>query len=128
MALIKCSECGKQVSDRAKECNACGYPIHEFVDEVAGQVRIKVPSTLQTRKIAVSDENGNELVRIKSGEYYVLECSSPKKIFVKTAGIQSISPLIKASETVVSPGENYEVKFNVLTDNASLVKVDYLIQ
>lgn len=26
MALIKCPECGKGVSDRAKSCPSCGYP------------------------------------------------------------------------------------------------------
>lgn len=27
MALIKCSECGKQVSDKAQACPNCGAPI-----------------------------------------------------------------------------------------------------
>lgn len=27
MALIKCSECGKQISDKAKTCPNCGNPI-----------------------------------------------------------------------------------------------------
>ena len=27
MALINCSECGKQVSDRAEKCPHCGNPI-----------------------------------------------------------------------------------------------------
>ena len=27
MALIKCSECGKEVSDKAKACPNCGNPI-----------------------------------------------------------------------------------------------------
>lgn len=27
MALIKCPECGKQVSDRASSCPNCGFPI-----------------------------------------------------------------------------------------------------
>lgn len=29
MALIKCSECGKEVSSRAKSCPNCGNPIEE---------------------------------------------------------------------------------------------------
>ena len=28
MALIKCSECGKEISDTAKSCPNCGYTIH----------------------------------------------------------------------------------------------------
>lgn len=31
MALIKCPECGKEVSDKAKTCPNCGYPINEYV-------------------------------------------------------------------------------------------------
>ena len=27
MALIKCPECGKEISNYAKECNQCGYPL-----------------------------------------------------------------------------------------------------
>ena len=33
MALIKCPECGRQVSDRAIECPGCGYPIHDNIKE-----------------------------------------------------------------------------------------------
>ena len=33
MALIKCPECGKDVSDKAKACPKCGYPIDEYVKE-----------------------------------------------------------------------------------------------
>lgn len=28
MALIKCPECGKEISDKAKSCPKCGYPIN----------------------------------------------------------------------------------------------------
>lgn len=33
MALINCPECGKEISDRARECPNCGYPINEYVLE-----------------------------------------------------------------------------------------------
>lgn len=29
MALAKCPECGKEVSDRAKVCTHCGYPLQK---------------------------------------------------------------------------------------------------
>ena len=31
MALIKCPECGKEISDRASACPHCGYPLQEYV-------------------------------------------------------------------------------------------------
>ena len=32
MALIKCPECGGQVSDKAPACIHCGYPLQEMND------------------------------------------------------------------------------------------------
>lgn len=32
MSLIKCSECGKEISDKAKECNGCGAPVDTLND------------------------------------------------------------------------------------------------
>ena len=29
MALIKCPECGKEISDKAESCIYCGYPLKE---------------------------------------------------------------------------------------------------
>lgn len=31
MALIKCPECGKEISDKAGKCPHCGYPIEEHL-------------------------------------------------------------------------------------------------
>ena len=43
MALIKCPECGGQVSDKAPACNHCGYPISEMtINKVPQNIIIKV--------------------------------------------------------------------------------------
>lgn len=34
MALIKCPDCGKMVSDRAQNCPDCGFPIQEEVQRL----------------------------------------------------------------------------------------------
>lgn len=34
MALIKCPECGKEVSDKANVCLNCGYSIREYVENI----------------------------------------------------------------------------------------------
>lgn len=31
MALIKCPECGKEISDRSKMCIGCGFPLDEYM-------------------------------------------------------------------------------------------------
>jgi hypothetical protein len=33
MALIKCPECSKEVSDKAEACPSCAYPVHIMVTE-----------------------------------------------------------------------------------------------
>lgn len=38
MALIKCPECGKEVSDKANACPNCGYPINESTDSDDGKL------------------------------------------------------------------------------------------
>lgn len=40
MALIKCPECGRDVSDRAVSCPVCGYPIAS--EKNKGTIRIKL--------------------------------------------------------------------------------------
>lgn len=42
MALIKCPDCGKEISSRAKSCPNCGCPIAEANSE--GEVKIKIPN------------------------------------------------------------------------------------
>ena len=31
MALIKCPECGKDISNRTEKCVHCGYPVKQFI-------------------------------------------------------------------------------------------------
>lgn len=38
MALIKCSECGKEFSDKAQSCPNCGLPINEIEKSTEGDV------------------------------------------------------------------------------------------
>ena len=38
MALIKCPECGKSVSDKASKCPDCGYPLCEN-DEIEEEIK-----------------------------------------------------------------------------------------
>lgn len=47
MALIKCPECGKEISDKAGKCPYCGYPIEEIENTVVNE----------TNKQEISDSN-----------------------------------------------------------------------
>ncbi len=41
MALIKCPECGKEISDKAKACIHCGFPLESPKEPVAPPVKQK---------------------------------------------------------------------------------------
>lgn len=75
MALIKCMECGKEISDKAATCPHCGCPISEM--NTVGVVKIKLPKTEQisggwvgllSSKEAIISSNGKILWRGKHGE------------------------------------------------------------
>ena len=55
MALIKCPECGREISDRAKACIHCGFPLSE--DTVMAQLPNEVP-----KKIVVSNPDGLSII------------------------------------------------------------------
>ena len=52
MALIKCPDCGNEVSDKAKACIHCGYPIEDMQPqkvEMYEEARKKLYSELSKR-------------------------------------------------------------------------------
>lgn len=49
MALTKCPECGRQVSDRAKKCPHCGCPIESQTEGIS-QTQNEQPKTSKPRK------------------------------------------------------------------------------
>lgn len=61
MALIKCPECGKEISDKANSCPNCGCPIE--TKSPSGTVRIKI-GVLK----APTGFNGNQRVSIFSND------------------------------------------------------------
>lgn len=48
MALINCSECGKEISDKANTCPNCGAPIKE--DEIKREIKAGINIT---KKLAI---------------------------------------------------------------------------
>lgn len=83
MALIKCPECGKEVSDRAVSCPVCGYPIAE--QKNFGKIRIKLGmygGIGGTQPVTIT-ANGNELWSGDSGQVAELELTEPTDITIK---------------------------------------------
>lgn len=66
MAMIKCHECGKEISDKASSCPNCGCPLSEMI--TSGIVKIKI-GVLK----ASTGLNGNQKVSILSNSRVLWE-------------------------------------------------------
>lgn len=75
MAIIKCPECGREVSSKAATCPNCGCPVAELSPD--GVVRIRLPRTEQiadgwvglfSSKDVTISSNGRTLWSGKHGE------------------------------------------------------------
>lgn len=92
MALIRCKECGKKISDKAKTCPNCGCPLSEILKR--GVVRIKMPNNIvqgwvglfSSRDARVEDSNGNVLWEGKHGENAIFEINEPKEVTICLGG------------------------------------------
>lgn len=50
MALIKCSECGQEISDKAPACPKCGNPLQD-INEITQRSPVTIEQTKKTWKI-----------------------------------------------------------------------------
>lgn len=79
MALIKCPECGKEVSDKAKTCINCGCPMEEM--NIGGKVRIKIPNDIveglaglfSARDCFIKDNSGNVYGKVNMEKMLLLK-------------------------------------------------------
>lgn len=87
MALIKCPECGKEVSDKAKACGNCGCPIEDSLP--SGDVKIKisslpaVPLFSAKQKASIASADGKVLWEGKVGEVAEIYFEGETEITVK---------------------------------------------
>lgn len=82
MALIKCPECGKEISSMAKACPNCGCPVAEM--KSGGTVKIKMPNInlgiigiFSSRRATVETINGKVLWEGQHGQTAVFKIQEP---------------------------------------------------
>ena len=81
MALVKCPDCGREVSSSAKACPQCGCPISELRTD--GPVRIKLTSQLAGTVRILNMENDDLLWSGKPGSVASFSVSAPTHIGLK---------------------------------------------
>lgn len=79
MALIKCTECGHEISDKAEACPNCGCPIEkQFVEEIEKSLEAEVNESTQNNLTQPSkaDKDTTELLRAFYDEHKVFVIAS----------------------------------------------------
>ena len=92
MALIKCPECSKEISDKANNCPNCGCPLSELI--TTGTVRIKMPNNVvegwvglfSSRKAEIKSIYCSILWQGKHGENASFTVSEPTEIVINLGG------------------------------------------
>lgn len=87
MALIKCPECGTEVSDKAVACPKCAYPIQQAQEQKIVEMAFDaVSGQVFNNKCFVYDMNGNELASCRQGDTVSFKCEKPMTVQVKMSG------------------------------------------
>ena len=87
MTLIKCNECGKKVSDKAKSCPNCGNPIN--IDK---SVKIKLPSQIGNMQrpigyYVILDKNNKVIAKKRTEEIVEFNIDKPTILKIKVGGL-----------------------------------------
>lgn len=67
MALIKCPECGKEISDKAPACIHCGYPMEEIVKKNSMDIVVD-----DTTEIKEDEEISQQIIVDETGTAYAI--------------------------------------------------------
>ena len=114
MALIKCPECSKDVSNKAKICPNCGYPVEMFLSE--NRVEIKLlptekiiggPANFCTSRETVITAKGCTLWKGRHGETAVFNVAVPTVVTI------DFGVLANPAKVIVEPNTKYELVYDI---------------
>ena len=68
MSLIKCPECGKEISNKAKMCIHCGYPMDEYKEIIPENYEIYEPPLITQKFQVIMTSYG--FIKNRIAEYF----------------------------------------------------------
>lgn len=84
MALIRCPECNREISDKAEKCIHCGCPLRivqgKAIFQTSGE-RIALMA-----KYLITDEDGNELAKLKANSRFEVNVNCDTRFFIRLTG------------------------------------------
>ena len=124
MALIKCPECGREVSDRAGSCPNCAFPLSSLRTD--GTVSIKTPNNLAGKVRIVNASSRSVLWSGNAGQVAKFEITHPTEIGIMW-GIQGVNAKFYPGATAyVQAGKRYEMVLGagILGQKACISEID----
>ena len=85
MALIKCPDCGKEISSRAISCPNCGCPINNATTTTTTTVSSK-PSTAQVRILCKTTTMKVDGKSVKHGTIVDIPVNNSRSVLFKAVG------------------------------------------
>lgn len=122
MALIKCSECGKEISDKARECPNCGCPIEHEIE--SGNIYFhwvgRKGDSIRKTSVLIDD---NEIGILCCGDYLDYSVKSGERKITLVQGKRNL-----LEETVFisrkNPEEFFAFKESIGFSHPVLKKID----
>lgn len=106
MALIKCPECGREVSDKAASCINCGCPLAGI--NPSGSVTVAVNGPGMVKMYIFDMETGKELWCGNNGE--VARFNVEKETEISVIGSMERRHPERGAKAIVRGGKRYEYK------------------
>lgn len=123
MPMIKCPECGNDVSDKAKACIHCGFPISNLTP-IQGIATIKVGkldiTNLWAKATIIDEDTGAEIAKIRKGESFTIKVDKTINIKVK------FGPMMRAATATLNPNEGVKYLLDRQTFSLFLTKIDII--
>lgn len=125
MALIRCPECGQEVSDKAIACPRCAYPIAK--SRPNGTVKVKITKEIQSRVNIFETDTKRSLWQGRGGSVAEFSVDCPTRVSVSWGLSKTSSHVDKNNTFIAEAGEKYEVTFGGFMGTTILIrKVDYI--
>ncbi len=89
MGLIKCPDCGKEISDKAVMCIGCGYPLQEMISKSREQeielIQKQKEAELRARIEEAKKKKENRRPNVKNADtakqYYCEDCHTQNPVY-----------------------------------------------
>lgn len=99
MALIKCPECGKEISDKAASCPKCGFPIQNVPQNTPNP-----PTPPDAEEAPKKRANGKRIAMISVAAVALVAVIAAAAVYLSGAGVRNAE---KAADAAVTAVENY---------------------